>query len=99
GFILFLWIVSMYGTAPYAAYGIGVTILSFSFVVGFGFQVAAATLVGQRLGSGDRVAAVASGWRAMRLSVAALALLGGAIVLPARPVPPLLIDHPHGVPP
>ena len=36
GFILFLWIVSFYGTAPYAAYGIGVQILSFSFVVGFG---------------------------------------------------------------
>jgi len=97
GFILFLWIVSMYGTAPYAAYGIGVTILSFSFVVGFGFQVAAATLVGQRLGSGDRAGAFASGWRAMRLSVAAMALLGGAIVLAARPMARFMIDDPEVV--
>jgi putative MATE family efflux protein len=97
GFLLFLWIVSMYGTAPYAAYGIGVTILSFSFVVGFGFQVAAATLVGQRLGSGDRAGAVASGWRAMRLSVAAMVVLSSAILLAARPIARFMIDDPEVV--
>src|SRR5262249_12934929 len=56
---------------------------------------AAATLVGQRLGSGDRVGAVASGWRAMRLSVAAMAVLGGSIVLAARPIARFLIDDPQ----
>jgi putative MATE family efflux protein len=92
GFILFLWIVALYGTAPYAAYGIGVSILAVSFVVGFGFQIAAATLVGQRLGAGDREAAEASGWRAMRLSLGAMAVLGGAIVLAAEPIARLMID-------
>ena len=53
GFVVFLWIVSLYGTAPYAAYGIGVQILSFSFVVGFGFNIAASTNVGQKLCEGD----------------------------------------------
>jgi putative MATE family efflux protein len=97
GFILFLWIVSLYGTAPYAAYGIGVSILAVSFVVGFGFQIAAATLVGQRLGAGDGAGARASGWRAMRLSVAAMAALGGAIVLAAGPIARLMIDDPEVV--
>ena len=38
GFVGFLWLVAQYGTAPYAAYGIGVQILSVSFVVGLGSQ-------------------------------------------------------------
>ena len=97
GFIVFLWIVSFYGTAPYAAYGIGVTILAISFVVGFGFQIAAATLVGQRLGAGDPVGAVASGWRAMRLAVSAMVVLGGAIIAGAWPIARLMIDDPEVV--
>ena len=39
GFLAFLYIVSLYGTAPYAAYGIGVQLLSLSFVIGFGFSI------------------------------------------------------------
>jgi putative MATE family efflux protein len=70
GFVIFLWIVALYGTAPYAAYGIGVNLLSFSFVVGFGFSIAASTLVGQHLGAGDPAGATRSGWRAMGLSLA-----------------------------
>jgi len=97
GFILFLWVVSLYGTAPYAAYGIGVSILAISFVVGFGFSVAASTLVGQRLGAGDVAGAAASGWRAMRLSVAAMIVLGGAIVAGAGPIARLMIDDPEVV--
>ena len=61
GFVLFLWIVSLYGTAPYAAYGIGVTILSFSFLIGWGFSIAASTLVGQHLGAGDPDGAARTG--------------------------------------
>jgi putative MATE family efflux protein len=97
GFILFLWIVSFYGTAPYAAYGIGVTILAVSFVVGFGFQIAAATLVGQRLGAGDPEGAAASGWRAMRLAVFAMVVLGGAIIAAAWPIARLMIEDPEVV--
>jgi putative MATE family efflux protein len=97
GFILFLVVVSLYGTGPYAAYGIGVTLLSFSFVVGFGFSIAASTLVGQRLGAGDPAAAVASGWRAMRLSLVAMVVLGGAIIATAEPLARFMIDDPEVV--
>jgi len=65
GFVAFMYVVSFYGTAPYAAYGIGVQLLSLSFVVGFGFAIAASTHVGQRLGAGDPEGAARSGWRAM----------------------------------
>ncbi len=92
GFILFLWIVSFYGTEPYAAYGIGVRILSFSFVVGSGFSIAAATLVGQNLGAGDPDGARRSGWRAAAHSVSAMSLFGLAIVLAAEPIARFTID-------
>ena len=51
GITAFLILVAYYGTEAYAAYGIGVQILSFSFVIGFGFSIAGATLVGQHLGA------------------------------------------------
>jgi putative MATE family efflux protein len=92
GFVAFLWIVSLYGTGAYAAYGIGVSLLSFSFVIGFGFSIAASTLVGQSLGAGDPAGATRSGWRAMRLSMAAMTAFGLAIVLAARPLARLMID-------
>jgi putative MATE family efflux protein len=92
GFIAFLWIVSFYGTAPYAAYGIGVQILSFSFVVGFGFSIAASTHVGQRLGAGDSEGATQSGWRAMWLAVGAMVVLGGSIILFAPQIAGFMID-------
>jgi putative MATE family efflux protein len=97
GFILFLWIVALYGTAPYAAYGIGVNILSFSFLVGFGFSVAASTLVGQRLGAGDPEGAAHGGWRAMRLAIAAMLAFAAVIITAAEPLARFLIDDPEVV--
>ena len=97
GFIVFLWIVSLYGTAPYAAYGIGVQILSFSFVVGIGFNIAASTHVGQKLGAGDPEGAEHSGWRAMRLAVLTMAILSGLIVMTAESIASFIIDDPEVV--
>lgn len=97
GFIAFLWIVALYGTAPYAAYGIGVNILSVSFVVGFGFSIAASTLVGQHLGAGDPEGAASRGWRATGLSVAAMLVLGLAIVAGAEEIAGFMIDDPEVV--
>ena len=92
GFIVFLWIVSFYGTEPYAAYGIGVRILSFSFVIGSGFSIAAATLVGQHLGAKDPEGAKRGGWRATWLSVGAMSFFGLVIALSAEPIARFMID-------
>jgi putative MATE family efflux protein len=97
GFIAFLWIVSLYGTAPYAAYGIGVSILAFSFLIGWGFSIAASTLVGQHLGAGDTDGATRSGWRAARLSVISMLLFGLAIIAGAWPLARWMIDDPEVV--
>jgi Na+-driven multidrug efflux pump len=89
--------VSLYGTAPYAAYGIGVTILAFSFLVGFGFSIAASTLVGQNLGAHDPAGATRSGWRALRLALIVQSAFGLVIVLLAKPLARFMIDDPEVV--
>jgi len=95
GFIAFLYIVSFYGTAPYAAYGIGVQLLSLSFVIGFGFAIAASTHVGQKLGAKDPDGASHSGWRAMRLSIAAMTAIGAVIIATAQWTASFMIDDPE----
>jgi putative MATE family efflux protein len=97
GFIAFLWVVALYGTAPYAAYGIGVQILALSFVVGFGFSIAASTHVGQKLGARDPAGAEQSGWHAMRLAVASMIVLGAIVIATAEPVASFMIDDPEVV--
>ena len=97
GFIAFLWLVSRYGTEPYAAYGIGVQILALSFVVGFGFSIAASTHVGQKLGAEDPDGAERSGWQAMRLAVVSMVVLGALVIGVAEPVARFMIDDPEVV--
>jgi len=72
--LAFLAIVAVYGTEAYAAYGIGVTILSLSFVIGIGFGIASATITGQLLGAGQPELAKQSGWKTMWLAVTIMSL-------------------------
>ncbi len=74
-FLLFMMLVASYGTAAFAAYGIGITVLSVTIVVGLGFGTASATLSGQRLGAKDHDGAIQSGWAAMRLAIAGMSVL------------------------
>ena len=54
GFVAYVAFIASYGDKEVAAYFIGVRILALSFLPGFGFSAAAATLVGQGLGAGDK---------------------------------------------
>lgn len=98
GFIAFTFIVARYfGTHALAAYGIGVQILSVSFVIGFGFSIAASTLVGQHLGARDPAAAAHSGWRAMRLAITSMSVLAIVIVSCAEQIARAMLDDPEVV--
>lgn len=80
-FIIFLTFVAAYGTPAFAAYGIGITILSLCIVIGMGFGAASATLSGQNLGASNPEAARASGWIATKMAVACMSLVAlGAFV-------------------
>jgi putative MATE family efflux protein len=84
GFFLFLSLIGRYyGTEAFAAYNVGVNMLNTAMVVGVGFSVAGATLVGQHLGAGDAPGAARSGWRACAMAVGAMTAIGLIIVLNA----------------
>jgi putative MATE family efflux protein len=84
GFFLFLSLIGrFYGTEAFAAYNVGVNMLNAAMVVGSGFSIAGATLVGQHLGAGDVEGAARSGWRACTIAVAAMTLIGVVIVVNA----------------
>jgi putative MATE family efflux protein len=80
GLLLFLGMMADFGTAAVSAYLIGVRILSFSFVPGIGFSIAASTLVGQNLGAGRPDLASRAGWSANRRAVVVMGTLGLAII-------------------
>jgi len=84
GFFLFMSLIGhYYGTEAFAAYNVGVNMLNAAMVVGSGFSIAGATLVGQHLGAGDAEGAARSGWRACGMAVAAMSLIGLITVLNA----------------
>lgn len=82
-FFIWLGMVFQFGTDIVAAHQIGLRIQSFAFMPGFGFAIAATTLVGQNLGAGSPPRAERSGWEATKLSVAVMVGIGAAIALAA----------------
>ena len=83
---LFLGVISNFGTDAVSAYIIGTRVINFSLIPGFGFQVAAATHVGQPLGAGQPENAERSGWRATGGAIASMSALGVGIAVFARPI-------------
>lgn len=79
--VLFMVLVAGYGTAAFAAYGIGITILSICIVIGMGFGAASATLSGQSLGAQNPDAARANGWIAMKMAVVAMSIVAVITIL------------------
>jgi putative MATE family efflux protein len=92
GLLVFMRLMSRYGTAEFAAYNIGAQILSLSFLPGHGFATAAATLVGQHLGDGEPARAARSGWRSLAASILSMLALGALIVAWAEPLARWFID-------
>jgi putative MATE family efflux protein len=96
-FLLFFGIVARYGTDAYAAYGIGISLVSFSIVVGFAFGIAAATLVGQQLGAGRPDLAMKAGWRGLRMAAGAMLVLSVLMVIYASELAAFMIDDPETI--
>ena len=76
GIMLYTKIVLLYGTVSYAAHQVGLSIESFSFLPGYGFAIAAATMVGQSIGAGKYVRAKLENWEANRLAATGMAAMG-----------------------
>ena len=76
GILAYTKIVLLYGTVAYAAHQVGLSIESLSFLPGYGFAIAAATMVGQSIGAGKYTRAKLENWEANRLATAIMSMMG-----------------------
>jgi putative MATE family efflux protein len=81
GHMFFARILAELGTMAYAANQVAINVLSLSFMPGFGFAVAATTLVGQSLGADDPDGAEQLAYTAYRLGATLMTAVGLFIVL------------------
>jgi len=76
GFTGFMAMMNRVGTLEVAATNVIITILSFSFMPGFGIGIAASTLIGQLLGAGRPARALRAGVEAQKIGMALMGALG-----------------------
>jgi putative MATE family efflux protein len=76
GILVYTKIVLLYGTVSYAAHQVGLSIESLSFLPGYGFAIAAATMVGQSIGAGKYTRAKLENWEANRLAALMMSAMG-----------------------
>ena len=76
GILIYTKLVLLYGTVSYAAHQVGLSIESLSFLPGYGFAIAAATMVGQSIGAGKYTRAKLENWEANRLAIVIMASMG-----------------------
>ena len=95
GFVAYVAFIASYGDKEVAAYFIGVRILALSFLPGFGFSNAAATLVGQGLGARDPAYARKAGWVSTGMAVLLMSGMGALIFVFARQIAAIFIDDPE----
>jgi putative MATE family efflux protein len=81
GHMVYARILAELGTVAYAANQVAINGWSLSFMPGFGFALAATTLVGQSLGARDPDGAQQRGYTAYRLGAGLMAIVGLILVL------------------
>lgn len=81
GMLAYVRIVAALGTAAYAAHQVALSAESLSFMPGFGFAVAATTLVGQGLGARDEQRAEQDGFASFYLAAGLMSFMGAGFML------------------
>ncbi len=76
--------ISRCGSTALAAHQVGIRIESFIYMPGFAFSVAAASLVGQRIGAGNIVEGKHIGLEAAKIATAIMTILGVIVALTAH---------------
>ncbi len=79
-------IISTFGTAAYAAHSVGLRISALSFLPGWGFSIAATTLVGQELGARRPERARQSAYAAFWMAFAVMFAMGAVLFTFEAPI-------------
>ncbi len=80
-FLVFISIITAYGTVELAGYQVGLRIEGIAFMPGFGFAIAAMALVGQNLGAKDKVKAYNMGIISGRVAYIFMGFIGFILIL------------------
>ena len=88
-------IVAMYGSAPIAAYTVGLRLIEFALLPAWGLGNAAATLVGQNLGAEKPDRAERSVWRASKYNAIFMAAIGIMMISLAPQIVSLFSTEPE----
>ncbi|MFT7859381.1 MAG: MATE family efflux transporter [Sulfurimonas sp.] len=80
-FLIFVSIITAYGTAELAGYQVGLRIEGIAFMPGFGFAIAAMALVGQNIGAKDFDKAYAMGIISGRIAYSFMGFVGIFMIL------------------
>ncbi|MBI3398826.1 MAG: MATE family efflux transporter [Deltaproteobacteria bacterium] len=81
GLTVFLWIVGRIGAIELAVSNILMTLSTLTFLAGYGFAIAAATIVSQQLGKEDAETAEVYVWKSLWLGMMGMGLLGLIFIL------------------
>jgi multidrug resistance protein, MATE family len=95
GMTAYVTTVAALGTASYAAHQLALQGESLAFMPGFGFAIAATTMVGQGLGAGDQARARADGYLARRLAVIVMSAMGMVFFLFPSQIISVFINDPE----
>lgn len=93
--IVIMRVVALYGSAPVAAYTIGLRLIEFALLPAWGLGNAAATLVGQNLGAGKPERAEQTVWRAARYNATFMLVIGIGMVVTAPLIVALFSSDPE----
>jgi putative MATE family efflux protein len=80
-FLVFVSIITAYGTAELAGYQVGLRIEGIAFMPGFGFAIAAMALIGQNLGANDKEKAYNMGIISGRVAYIFMGSVGIVLIL------------------
>ncbi len=97
GMTAYVTTVAALGTKAYAAHQLALQGESIAFMPGFGFAIAATTMVGQGLGAGRPEQARADGYLAQRMAVLFMSAMGVIFFVFAAPILDLFINDPEVV--
>lgn len=97
GMTVYVATVAALGTKAYAAHQLALQGESLAFMPGFGFAVAATTLVGQGLGAHDAASARADAYLARRMALVLMCAMGVLFFVFAGPIIDIFIDDPEVV--
>ncbi|MFO7952062.1 MAG: MATE family efflux transporter [Bacillota bacterium] len=92
---IMMWVVALFGTEAVAAFGIGLRLLSFCFILIAGLNMGTATMVGQSLGARLRDLTEEVIARAMRLALTIQAIMGVIAFFAAPTIMSAFADNPQ----